>query len=94
MSVDHIDGDTSNNSIRNLHIVTAKQNVENRKKQSNNSTGYSGVTAHKPTGKWQGRIKHNSKLMHVGLFDTPEQARDAVETKRKELFTNSLGRHL
>lgn len=41
--IDHVDGNTSNNNIRNLRIGTIKSNNENQKKYSNNSSGVTGV---------------------------------------------------
>lgn len=42
--VDHVDGDPSNNSITNLRKVTSEENCRNRKKRSDNKTGFSGIT--------------------------------------------------
>ena len=41
--IDHIDGDSHNNSIENLRLVSRKTNAENRKMQSNNKMGIVGV---------------------------------------------------
>jgi hypothetical protein len=42
--VDHIDGDTANNAITNLRLVTAKGNSRNRKKDIRNKSGITGVS--------------------------------------------------
>jgi hypothetical protein len=45
--VDHIDQDSSNNSIENLRLSTRSQNAANMKLKASNTTGYKGVSWHK-----------------------------------------------
>ena len=40
----------------------------------NNTTGYKGVSYHKKAGKFRAYIVVNGKQIHLGLFDTAEQA--------------------
>lgn len=72
--VDHIDGNPLNNHESNLREATVSQNAMNRKKQSNNTSGYVGVSWHAGTNKWQTSIKVNSKRIHLGLFDDKIEA--------------------
>ena len=44
--VDHLDGDSLNNKVNNLRLVTQSVNSLNKKKQSNNSSGVTGVSFH------------------------------------------------
>lgn len=73
-----------------LRAVSQKQNAENHPKtRSNNTSGYVGVGWQKAKGKWRGYVKHNYKYIHVGLFDTPEEANVAVVETRLSLFTHN-----
>lgn len=47
LEIDHIDGDTINNNIRNLRLVTRVVNQRNRKMKSTNTTGVTGVSYNK-----------------------------------------------
>ena len=70
--IDHIDGDATNNAIKNLRLVTHSENHKIRKIQSNNSSGVPGVRT--KSGKWYARIKINGKEKHLGSFQTKEEA--------------------
>jgi hypothetical protein len=50
--IDHIDGDITNNSRDNIRITTQEMNCKNRKKRYDNTSGYTGLSFHKPTGRW------------------------------------------
>ena len=75
--IDHIDGNIANNNISNLRVVTAQQNQFNR----HTAKGYSW---HKNANKWRAYIMLNGKTIHLGVFDTEEEARNAyLEAKKK-----------
>jgi hypothetical protein len=76
--IDHIDCVKTNNDISNLRNVTNQENQFNRTK----SKGYS---FHKKTGKYKAEIQLNRKKIHLGLFDTPDEAREAYLNKKEEL---------
>lgn len=90
--IDHIDGNPSNNSWKNLRAATHKQNCENFKLFKSNSSGFRGVSFTKQTNRWRGVVKNNYKYIHVGYFDTAEEAAKAAAAKRAELFTHDTGR--
>lgn len=73
---DHIDGNGLNNSRSNLRICTHAQNMQN----------VMGKGAYqRKSGRWQALIRHESKQMHIGYFDTYEEAHAAYLAKSKEL---------
>lgn len=90
--IDHINGIRTDNRWSNLRQVTRKQNGENLKLHSTNSSGFRGVCFNKSCGKFQAGVRHNKKLHYIGLFDTAEQAAKAVQAKRAELFSHDHGR--
>lgn len=89
MQVDHQCRVRSCVNPAHLRLVTNKQNTENHGgAQRNSSTGVRGVSPH-PDGKFQAKVTHQGRQIHVGLFDTVEEAAAAVTWKRLELFTHN-----
>lgn len=72
--IDHIDGNPSNNSIENLRECTHMQNHFNEKKSKNNTSGFKGVSFHKPSQKWRASVFVNYKQHHLGLFEDIQDA--------------------
>jgi hypothetical protein len=87
--IDHKNRVRFDNRFDNLRPATVKQNNENQSLMPNNTSGYRGVSWHKPTGKWAAKLMHNKSRIHVGLFATPEEAHQAVSAKRIELYTHA-----
>jgi hypothetical protein len=83
--IDHIDRDTANNRIANLREATSAENQQNRKKQNNNSSGFTGVSLVKKTNRWASHIKVNYKKHFLGSFTTPEEAHQAYLKAKAEL---------
>ena len=75
--IDHEDRDTSNNLSSNLREADKALNSINRGLQSNNTSGIRGVGWSKASGKWRAYIKHNGKNLHLGVYDSFEQAAEA-----------------
>jgi hypothetical protein len=42
--------------------------------QSDNTSGFKGVTWHKSNKKWVAQIKVASRKKHIGLYPTPQEA--------------------
>lgn len=82
--VDHINHNTLDNRCENLRLVTHSQNQMNRKKHSNNTSGFTGVRHHR--NKFRATIGFNNKLIHLGHYDTPQEASEAYQKAASELF--------
>lgn len=54
--IDHIDGDKTNNNISNLRLATRSENMANRDKPKQNTSGFKGVFANN-SDTWFARIK-------------------------------------
>ena len=52
LQVDHINHDTLDNRKRNLRVVTVSQNNMNKDVRSDNTSGHTGVTFDKKSGKY------------------------------------------
>lgn len=74
MHTDHKNGDPLDNRKANLRVCTNYENMKNRKININNTSGYKGVHLHTTLKRWVAKIGVNGKRMHLGLFDTPEDA--------------------
>jgi transposase len=70
--VDHIDGNPLNNRRANLRICTSAENIRNRRKDRDNTSGFKGVT--REGSKWLAQIFYGKRGHRLGRFDTPEQA--------------------
>jgi hypothetical protein len=68
--IDHIDNNPSNNNIENLRITTQQQNCFNKKKTK-------GYCWYKSRNKFLAYINKDYKHIHLGYFDTEEEARQA-----------------
>lgn len=80
--VDHINGNPLDNRLSNLRICSHKDNMKNIRKKSS-IVGVGWIKANK---KWTARIMSNYKNIHIGNYDTYEEAVLARIEKEKELF--------
>ena len=89
--VDHIDGDKLNNKVENLRPVNAKQNQQNSKLSSRNSSGYKNVTFCPQTRKWAVKIGVNGKQKTIGRYDDIELA-DLVAQEARAKYHGAFAR--
>jgi hypothetical protein len=88
LQIDHRDGNRANNKWANLREAHPHENSHNSKPHRDSATGVKGVSWHKGANKWQAQIRANGENIHLGLFETIEEARSALhlvrETRHRE----------
>jgi len=72
--VDHKDGNGLNNTRKNLRYLTHSQNIHNRDKQKNNTTGYIGVRYSISAQGYQSSTQIDGKRTYHGTFKTAIEA--------------------
>lgn len=82
--IDHINGDSTDNSIRNLRETSRGDNCRNMRRHRKSKSGITGVSLHKKTGKWRARVTFDGKEYFCGLYDDLDDAAKAVKEKRNE----------
>ena len=78
LQIDHINENKLDNRIANLRKASRKQNMCNQKAVK----GYYFYKRHK---KWIAGISSNDKKVHLGYFNTEEQAREAYLRAKEKL---------
>jgi len=86
VDIDHKDTNRSNNSWSNLRLATRSQNMANMRNSGRNTSGYKGVFFKKQTGRYRASIVFQRKEIHLGYFDTPEEAHAVYKIKQRQLF--------
>lgn len=81
--IDHIDRDPTNNRIENLRVCTHSENLINSRKRA--AGKIAGVREVRP-GTWVARMKVEGKQIHLGRFDSREEARQTYEKCVREKF--------
>lgn len=84
--VDHINGNTLDCRRGNLRACSNTDNCRNREMGKNNTSGYKGVRYTPKTGRWRGMIMVNRKNIHLGYFNTREQAAEAYNKAALKYF--------
>lgn len=75
--IDHINHAPADNRWSNLRNCSHRENLSNRGKQANNTSGFKGVSWCKNRNKWEGHITVNRKKCFLGYFD------DLIEAAKK-----------
>lgn len=83
--VDHKNGNKIDNRWINLRLCTVQENTYNSKIPKHNTSGFKGVTFHKPSGKWWAHIKKDGKRISLGYYSNAREAARAYNKKAREL---------
>jgi len=90
--IDHKNGVRADNQIENLRVATQQENMRNRAMNRNNTSGTCGVTWCKRQKKWKVQIKVDGRMIHLGLFDSLDDAAAArAEASARYGFTKRHG---
>lgn len=73
-NIDHINGDTWDNSWSNLRDVPQLLNNKNKVMQSNNTSGCTGVSYRRDINRWRAYTKDANKQINIGSYPTFEEA--------------------
>lgn len=82
--VDHINNNPLDNRLKNLQVITQRQNAT--KDKINKTSKYTGVCWHKATNKWRAKISKKYKSYWLGVFDTEEEAYEAYNKALKNIL--------
>jgi len=75
--VDHIDRNKLNNDLSNLRWATRSQNNRNK--------DCKGYHWNKKSKKWRAQYRLNKKAIHIGYYDTEDEARNAYLNAIKDI---------
>lgn len=84
--VDHRDLNKANCRKANLRICTSTENNRNTPLQENNQCGFKGVYWASDRSKWRAEITVDRNHIHLGSFDTAEEAARAYDSASVEYF--------
>jgi hypothetical protein len=83
--VDHQNGNGLDNRRKNLRIATHSQNLYNRGRPKQNTSGFKGVSWDTKTGKWVAQLWFDKRRLVLGYFTNKLKAANAYKNKAREL---------
>lgn len=84
--IDHKNAHKLDNQKNNLRICTHRENLMNKRIQSNNKSGFKGVSLHKNTGLWVTQLSIKGKRRFVKYYKHKLDAAKAYNEVAKEYF--------
>lgn len=88
--VDHIDGNSTNNKIKNLRLTTQLVNNRNHKKQSNNKTGITGIYYEERNGHSRYRVTWEENGKKSKSFSCKKYGKKTAFKLAKEFRNNKI----
>lgn len=86
MTVDHINGDRSDNRRCNLRVCTQAQNSHNKHSSPLNKSGKIGVYLNKKSLKWVAQIGVNHKTICLGTYENLDDAINARKEAEEKYY--------
>lgn len=84
--IDHQNGVPGDNRWTNIRSATHTQNSVNRRAKPSRKGGLRGAFYRERAKRWQGYVIVNGRHLHLGYFDTAEEAHAAHMAKSKEIY--------
>lgn len=91
--IDHIDRDSSNNTLSNLREISQKSNCRNKKKFKNNTSGVTGVSYHKRDAYWSVSYTLLDKIVFEKFYVKDHEDAFTAAVKRKEHLNKTILRN-
>jgi len=86
LGIDHINHDGLDNRRKNLRPANASLNAANQQIRTDGISPYKGVNWHKGGNKWEARIQVNGRRIHLGFFNSQEEAAWTYDKKAAEAY--------